>query len=235
MEKVSPRLKVVLIIGAVWVLVSLAIFLILTGERTNVQWLGLVFLLLSETAVVAGLAVQDLAPPGTGPLFRMGSYVVLGLYLLLALPMAVVHAAGLAVSLNWLVPWELVAFALLVTLEIVFYVSSRGVSAVDAAAGAKIAAPIELLGRLDSVLKLAKLGPEQTEKLKKLCEEVRFFDRKASASSDGVLVQKAAQLERMLSSAGGDSAADAETLLDEMLSLAQVRRREAGDSQRGGF
>jgi hypothetical protein len=185
--------------------------------------------------IILGLAWQEIAPPGTGSLFRMGSYVVLGLYLLLSLPMAIVHAAGLATSYTWLIPWELISLALLFTLEIIFYVSSRSTAARDAVSGAKVEASLDLLGRLDNILKINKLSPELSAKLTKLCEEVRYFDRHAVVANDNALNQKVTQLEQLFSSAQGDTPQGADSLIEELLALTGVRQREARDSQRGGF
>ncbi|MDR0355766.1 MAG: hypothetical protein LBJ64_08555 [Deltaproteobacteria bacterium] len=235
MPSQNSRLKVVLIVGLLWMVLSLVIFLLLADEPTRTQWLGLTFLLISEGAAVGVLAFLEIQPPTAGSLFRMGSYAAVILFALFALPMAVVHAAGAATSSSILIVSELIALVVLLTLEILLFVSSRSSAASDRAAAARMGQSLSLLASLDDILKIETLSPELTAKLKKLVEEVRFFDRSAVTSSDKLLSDKAMRLSELIKGAGGDAPPEAGKLIEEMTALAKVRQREGQDSQRGGF
>ncbi|MDR1110114.1 MAG: hypothetical protein LBP92_05315 [Deltaproteobacteria bacterium] len=229
----NTRLKVILGLGLLWMALSLAIFLLATAEPSRTQYLGLFFVLFSEAVTLAALALPEVAT--AGPLLRAGTYSSAGIYAILALALAIVHAAGVAQGPSWLIVGELVLLVLLFSAETLLFVSSRGVAAGDRAAAGRMGTVMDLQARLDRLSKLDSLGPELGAKLGCLVEEIRFFDRGASVPSDLAISEKIAQLEGLFPVAGGDVPAGAASLLDEIQVLARVRQNEAAGSRRGGF
>jgi hypothetical protein len=235
MSLFNSRLKVVIVLGFIWMVISLVVFLIVTDEPTSTQKIGLFFLLLSEALITGLLALQELVPQGTGPLFRVGTYVAATVYAVLSLSNALVHTLGLATSSTFLIVFEVVLFGLLISIELVLYLSSKGVSATDRVTSAKMGLAMELRTRLDNLAKLNTLPPDILERLKRVIEEVRYFDKNSSVASDTTIGDKITQLEAIFAKSAGDAPTGAVALLDEILALTQIRKRESADSQRGGF
>jgi hypothetical protein len=94
---------------------------------------------------------------------------------------------------------------------------------------------MDMRARLDNLAKLQNLTPELSDRLNRVIEEVRYFDKNSSVASDTTIGDKIGALEGILTQAAGDIPAGTDKLLDELLALTRVRKREASDSQRGGF
>jgi hypothetical protein len=231
----NSRLKVTIIIGLIWMVVSLVVYLLATNEPTGTQNLALFFLLLAEALITGFLAFQELVPAGTGPLFRIGTYSSLAIFAVVALPTAIIHATGRIESTTWLIIIELVLIALLFSIEILFYRSSKSVAETDRISAAKMGVVMNLRARLDNMAKLNTLSPEISAQLNRVIEEVRYFDKNSSVATDTAIGDKITALESLLAQSGGDTPTTAANLLNEMLALTQIRKREASDGQRGGF
>ncbi|MDR0622759.1 MAG: hypothetical protein LBJ61_12945 [Deltaproteobacteria bacterium] len=235
MALLNNRLKVVTIVGLIWMVISLVVFLLVTHDRIPAQNYGLFFLLLTEAITIAFLAFQELAPAGTGSLFRMGSYVAVPVYAIFSIPIAIVFCAGWVESKTWLIISEMVLFGLLISIEIFLYRTSRSTADTDRLTAAKMGIAMDLGARLDSLAKLRTLPPELSSRFNRVIEEIRFFDKNASTASDTTIGEKISQLEGLFSLAKDDVPLGADKILDEIYALTQVRKREASYAQRGGF
>ncbi|MDR2386216.1 MAG: hypothetical protein LBE80_01355 [Deltaproteobacteria bacterium] len=216
-------------------IISLVFFLLVTNEPTGTQKLGLFFLLFCEALTIGGFALQELVPRGTGSMYRMGGYIVVAAFGVLSILTAFIHCLGWAKSTTWLVIIELVLIGLFFSIEILLYLSSKSTADTDRITSAKMSLVMDMRARLDNLVKLQNLPPEISNRLNKLVEEVRYFDKNSSVASDAAIGDKITLLEGLLSQAAGDLPPGADQLLDEILALTQVRNRESADSQRGGF
>ncbi|MDR2366931.1 MAG: hypothetical protein LBF58_02290 [Deltaproteobacteria bacterium] len=215
--------------------ITVVFYFLVTSDRTGTQNLGLFFLLLSEAITIGFLALQELVPAGTGPMFRMGSYPAVAVYGVLSIVTAAVHALGWAVSSTWLILIEVILLGVFLTAEILLYVSSKSTSDADRITKAKMGVITDMRSRLDNLLKQRALPPELADRLKRVIEDVRYFDKNASVSTDTAIGDKIGVLENAFGQAGGDLPAGTDKILDELIALTQIRKREASDSQRGGF
>ncbi|MDR2301622.1 MAG: hypothetical protein LBF38_06245 [Deltaproteobacteria bacterium] len=231
----NTRLKVTVIIGAIWMVITLVFYLLVTNEPTSTQNLGLFFLLFCEALTIGGLVLQEVVPRGTGPMFRMGSYVVVPAFGFLSILFAFVHAMGWATSTTWLVLLELIVIGVFVSIEILLYLSSKSTADTDRITSARMGVVMDMRARLDNLAKLQNLPQDLTAKLNRVAEEVRYFDKNSSVSSDTTIGDKIGLLEGLLAQSAGDVPPGTDKLLDELLALTKIRGREAADAQRGGF
>jgi hypothetical protein len=149
--------------------------------------------------------------------------------------MAIVHATGLLSTPTWLVVAELLLIVLLVTFELILYRVSKEIADNDRNAAAKMSVITDMRARLDNLSRLGSVPPELADRLKRVTEEVRYFDKNSSVAADSAINVKIGKLEGLLVQAAGDIPVGADKILDELLALTQVRKREASDSKRGAF
>jgi hypothetical protein len=230
----NARPKVLIVIGILWMAITLAIYLIATGETTSVQKLGLFFLLFAEALVVGFLILQESAED-TSSVYRIGSYSAAALYAAISILTGLVHAAGWALSSAWLLTIELLALGIFLTTEIALYFFSKGRPSADGVVEAKMSLASDIRGRLDNLLKLSTLTPELTERLNKIVENVSYFDKTVCVAADSSIGDKIGKLELLLAQTGGDVPEGVGTILEDLLALTKIREREAAEGKRGAF
>jgi hypothetical protein len=229
----NQRLKVVLVIGAVWVVASAAVYLLAVSEPTSVQRIAFGFLIFSEILTTALLARLETTPPA--PAYRMGLYGAASGYLVLAAGTAVIHLTGLVSTATWLWVVEILLLAFLATVLILLRVGTSGAAARDGAQAGESAAIGNLIGRLEDLVISGGLDEPLKAELKKVLDEARYLDRGARVPADATLVAKVSELEGLLASK--DQAAldgGPARLVGELGPLVALRRRQSSEFKRGG-
>ena len=118
------RFKAIVLIGALWVVVSAVVFALAVREPNGTQKAALAFLLFSEiltTALLARLESED-----RSALRRVGFYGACAIYFILAAGTAVLHLSGVVPTWLWMAVGETVLAAGLLTVLILFHYASEG-------------------------------------------------------------------------------------------------------------
>ena len=229
------RIKVISIVGAVWVVASALVFLLVVDEPTPVQRAAFRYLIFIEVLVAVILAMQDYRP---GPAAtRVGFYVSSLVYLMLAAGIAIIHMTGIIHVTAWLHVGQLILLAALITILILFSRGGGEAETVNSIKAWNASGVQGLLSRLE-VLAASKAieAPDKTI-LKKLTDDVRFFDLGNPTPSDSKIEAKVSQLEAIVNS-NNPAALDGAGLgglVDELHTLVTLRRQESSARNRGGF
>jgi hypothetical protein len=235
MTALSGRSKVVVVIGAVWIAVSLAVYLLVIDEAEATQRAALFCLIASEVVTTIALARLE---SSEGPAARrVGFYGALTVYLVLAAGLAVLHLFGFIHAWTYLLVGETVLLAALFTVLYLIHQGQAGVSARDLELMAESSARLDLLGRLERLTLSPAIDPPDKTILKKVVEDVRFFDRGIETPADAKMEAKVTEIEALLASPDPKSG-DGQglgRLIDDLHALTQKRRQEAGPARRGGY
>ncbi|MDR2442106.1 MAG: hypothetical protein LBE31_01125 [Deltaproteobacteria bacterium] len=235
MVNFSRRLKTINVIGLVWIIVSVAVYILAIDEPTKTQKIAFVFLIISEIVTIAVFDLTELGRPKP-PAFKVGAFVSGGLYFVFAIATAIIHLAGIGTSAIWLSILEIVWIGLLITSLVLFGSASFGVAQGEKDVAARSASLDDLLSRLNNILNLGNLGDDIKSDVKKIIEEVTFFDRNSKVKGDEDILKKVEELATLTNSSDPallDTARGPKEIAGEILALLNVRRGLA--VKRGGF
>lgn len=124
------RGKVILISGLVVFIITNVFFFMLTKERSNITWLGYVFILFAEVDFFGGLVlIEFLANKNSQIIIRTGIGFTITAYMLLTIVVSLIY---MIFSINRIASFlaiQLTIFAIAFILSVIFYGTAKAVKA----------------------------------------------------------------------------------------------------------
>ena len=220
-------------IAIICIIVTVALFFILTSERNISQWVGLVTMLTAELILFGGIIYLELVAERTSQIILR---IVCGLSLL------IFSGISIIVSIICIVtrPEHLKAFTgiqilLLAIMIILIILGKHAASHVNKSSTEILAAESKLRSIKDALEQMAinKKYSEYKPLLDKVAEAVRFSDTSAIVPADDEIVSCLADLEDALLKDMDNKAIVITEILDNMLLLVNKRKIEIRNKKSG--
>lgn len=220
-------------IAIICIIVTVALFFILTSKRNISQWVGLVTMLTAELILFGGLIYLELVAERSSQIILR---IVCGLSLL------IFSGISIIVSIICIVtrPEHLKAFTgiqilLLAIMIILIILGKHAASHVNKSSTEILAAESKLRSIKDTLEQLAinKKYGEYKPLLDKVAEAVRFSDTSAIVPADDEIVSCLADLEDALLKDMDNKAIVITEILDNMLLLVNKRKIEIRNKKSG--
>jgi hypothetical protein len=220
-------------IAIICIIVTVALFFILTSERNISQWVGLVTMLTAELILFGGIIYLELVAERSSQIILR---IVCGLSLL------IFSGISIIVSIICIVtrPEHLKAFTgiqilLLAIMIILIILGKHAASHVNKSSTEILAAESKLRSIKDALEQMAinKKYSEYKPLLDKVAEAVRFSDTSAIVPADDEIVSCLADLEDALLKDMDNKAIVITEILDNMLLLVNKRKIEIRNKKSG--
>ncbi|MDR1395011.1 MAG: hypothetical protein LBK52_02420 [Deltaproteobacteria bacterium] len=227
------RPKTIFLILAVTAVLTILCFWAAVPDVSWTQAAGLFFLLLCEGVCGTGLFLTEAGFFKTqAKVFRIGAWSSLISYLIIGGITALLFIVADLGGAGFLACLEGVYLGLLIISFLAFAAAGHS-SDRSAAQEAGPGHVLELSGKLSSLLGRLPEGP-QKEKLSKITEEVRFFNRSLDLDTDYAIDRKIEDLSRALPAPGASAGSEGlDPMLEELLNLTRQRTQEAQAARRG--
>ncbi|SHI56753.1 hypothetical protein SAMN05444401_1023 [Clostridium amylolyticum] len=224
-------------IGAIVIIITLVLFFVgfEKVEKTNLDYLALMFILVSETALFGGLILLIInEAPMSGIIIRSGIISTLSIYWLLTIITYLIYKNAYKDSLGGFVAVQLILLALAAIISISLFMAASNVHA----SNTKIESSRVLLQDSENMvfnLKNQKAYALHKDSLDRLYETIKYSDKVASDSSiDERIKEHIVNLSNNLREKHEDKEAINECI-ENIITLVKERNMAVHTAKRGGL
>lgn len=225
----------VITIGIILVVVTLALFFMLSENRITMDWLCLSFILFSEIIVIISiLMIEGAEARHTGVLLRAGGYSTIALYSVISISLSIIFLLILREEIKFFVTLQMILLVIAAIILLLIYISSSHVNAKNMDIMMSAIQMQEISNRVAALQSSAHNKVYELQ-LNKLYDAIRYCDVSASTSIDNQVANKIAELELLLNSELADKLEAVNTLTDDILVLMKQRSLELSRMKAGGM
>lgn len=223
------------LISIILILVSIALFFMLTEKRVLIDWLGFAFIIAAELIfMVSLLFLQSERGSRELTVLYPGVSSAGGVYTILVIIVSVIYMVFFREGAKYLLLVQIVLFAVyLIAIALIFNVSHH-VGKANTAALNSVNKMQELLNRIVT-LQNANRDGALGQKLNKLYDAIRFCDVSATVTTDEVIAAKLAELQILVEDKREESVEAAGALVDDIMVLVKQRATEMSILKSGGL
>ncbi len=227
--------NIICFICLILILVTIALFFMLTENRVLIDWLGFGFMIAAELILMIGLLFmqRERGDQELTVLFP-GMYSAIGLYAVLSIIVSFLYMIFFRGGAKYLISIQIVLFAAYLIIIALIYNVSHHVGKANATTVYSVNKMQGLLNRvaiLQNINRNGMLG----QKLNKLYDAIRFCDVSATVATDEDIAAKLTELQILIESNTEEPIDAAVGLIDDIMVLIKQRALEMRIVKSGGI
>ncbi|SHK73129.1 hypothetical protein SAMN02745136_03201 [Anaerocolumna jejuensis DSM 15929] len=222
-------------ISFILILITIALFFILTEKRVFIDWLGIGFIIAAELILMTGLLfIQRERGEQERTVLYAGMNSAIGLYTILSIIVSVLFMGLFREDAKYLLLIQIVLIAAYLITVVLIYNISIHVGKANASAVYSVNKMQELLNRIVMLRNINRNGA-LVQKLDKLYDAIRFSDVSATVKTDEIIAGKLTELQILIESDTEETAEAAGSLIDDVMVLIKQRAAELSIIKAGGI
>lgn len=224
-----------IIIGGLFLLITVLLFFVLTSERSAVQWVSLVFMVyVISIATGMSIMLRKIGDKTDRIMSNIGMTVITAIYTAISFLISIIFATGIFDSVATIVIIQVILAAVAAIISVILFLFLRLVSEKEKPV-LQAVANIKQIQDDIYVLMSDERNESYRVKLEKIYEAIKYSDISTYTPSDDKLVLKVVELEDALLSDSDEREETIRKILNEIHVLTKKRTTEVQATKRGGF
>lgn len=230
-KKQSKMLNILVIIGILDLIVTIAIFAILRNpEGNSSQILGFCFMIFAEIVLFGGLIALDIASNNTSKIIlRTGCGFTLAIYSFLVFASSLIFIIKDTAEIKNFWVLQIILFFFATILFTIFYTVARHVLETDN----EVLSSLARVNEMADNLKLLETNHKYGKQLFMLGENLSFTDTSSFAQVDDEIEAKISKIELLF--ARDENSEEVEPLIEEIALLIKKRKVQVRNQKVGGL
>lgn len=225
----------IVIINFIVIVVTIALFFVLTEKRVLIDWLGISFILAVELILMISLMfLESASGHQIAIMFQSGMYSTIGVYTVFSIAASLLFMFLFRDGAKYLIAIQIILLAIILIIIVLIYISSGHVGESTTATLSSINKMQELMNKV-VILQNTYENKVVGTKLNMVYEAIRYCDVSTTVATDDIIATKLEELKLLLDSATKEKSETVEKLVVNILALIKQRNNEVSMMKAGGI